>query len=97
MEEFEKMPRRTKLFYIASELCEMKESCREDIQILLAMYIVDLLEIETSLFIKIFHSFVVVFGGRQPACILRLAMKKFLFNSFCSAFKQVDYKSGVRL
>lgn len=28
MEEFEKMPRRTKLFYIASELCENEDPCR---------------------------------------------------------------------
>ena len=38
MEEFEKMPERTKLFYIASELCEDEDPCRTDINILLAMY-----------------------------------------------------------
>jgi len=37
MEEFDKMPHRTKLFYIASELCETKDSCRTEIEILLAM------------------------------------------------------------
>nr|DAH36886.1 MAG TPA: hypothetical protein [Caudoviricetes sp.] len=37
MEEFEKMPKRTKLFYIASELCELNDPCRIDTQILLAM------------------------------------------------------------
>lgn len=37
MEEFEKMPERAKFFYIASELCERKESCRTEIEILLAM------------------------------------------------------------
>ena len=37
MEEFDKMPDRTKLFYIASEMCEISDPCRTDINILLAM------------------------------------------------------------
>ena len=37
MEEFEKMSKRTRLFYIASEVCESENPCRTDVEIFLAM------------------------------------------------------------
>ena len=45
-------------------------------------FIVAILEIKTSSLIKISHSCVVVFTGRQPDFLLRLAMKNFYSASF---------------
>ena len=37
MEEFEKMPKHTQIFYIASELYESENPCREEIKLMNAM------------------------------------------------------------
>ena len=57
--------------------------------------IVALLEIKTSSLIKISHSCVVVVTGRQPAFLLRLAMKNFYSASFVPISSRATINSDL--